>query len=161
MKIIRWIICFPAAILLSWLAWPLTGQVFDHWYYGGGIERSVIGLAPYFIASSFPAVVLVVSGVWISPSKGRKIVFVFFALGLVYSGGGMEMIIRAGTGELLLWLLSVGGIVLGSLAGLLLGLRLQTYRKGKPNQQPPLQTPASGTPAASSPAAPPPGAAGL
>jgi len=160
MKVLRWIICFPVAGILSWLAWPLIGQVFNHAYYGGGIIRSAIGLAPLIITTSIPAIVLVLAGVWISPSKGRKVVFVFFALGLIYSGGGFAMITFQEVGALEFWLTSAAGVVLGSLAGLLLGLRLQTFRKGRPNKSP-LRTPVSVAPAADAPVPPPPGAAGL
>ena len=134
-------------MMLSLLAWPLVASIFHSAYYGGGFLRSTMGLAPLIVVTSVPAIVLVVAGVWLSPSKGRKVAFVFFALALLSSGGGMEMITFQQAGALGFWLTAFAGVVLGSLAGLLLSLRLQRLRKREPNQAPE-PTPTAVTPPA-------------
>jgi hypothetical protein len=160
MKILRWILCFPAAIGLSILSYLLSLRVFNHDYFGGGIFRNIIGLLPVVIRTALPTVVLVLAGVWISPSKGRKVAFVFFTLGLMYSGGGLEMLFSYQFGHLNYWVTEATGIVLGALAGLLLALRLQGFRRGRANKST-LQTPANIPTAASAPVAPPSGIVGL
>ncbi len=129
MKILRWFISFPTAMIVSGVAWMFIQSLFHAIYYGGGIGRSIVGLAPLIIETTLPATLFVLVGVLLSPSKARNVVFVFFVLALLFSGGGMGVVKAYQNGILSFWLASAIGVVLGALLGLFVGLGIQNLRK--------------------------------
>ena len=147
-------------MIFSGIAWMFIQSLFHTTYYGGGIVRSIVGLAPLIIEASLPTTLFVLVGVLLSPSKERKVAFVFFALGLLFSGGGMGMVEAYQVGILPFWLASAAGVVLGALVGLFASLGCQNLRQKRANQAL-VPTPASVTPAAGAPVAPDAGAAHL
>ncbi|HTQ29837.1 MAG TPA: hypothetical protein VMI53_01385, partial [Opitutaceae bacterium] len=85
------------------------------------------------IEAATPTTLFVVVGVLLSPSKERKVVFVFFALALLFSGGGMGLVEAYQDGFLPFWLASAAGVILGALLGLLVSLGVQNLRKRRAN----------------------------
>ncbi len=131
MKTLRWIISFPTAMILSIVAWMFIQTLFHTIYYGGGNVRSLLGLAPLIIEAALPTTLFVFVGVWLSPSKGRKVAFVYFALSLLCSGSGMGLVENYQIGILPFWLASAAGVVLGALLGLFASLGFQSFRQSR------------------------------
>jgi hypothetical protein len=129
MKFLRWLLCFPLAMLASFIGWGIAGTIFSgvEFTYGVGVFDSIIGLLPLLITSAFPTIIFVVAGVFIAPSKERRVCFVFLGLSLLFSGGGINMLIYQ-DGFLEFWLASAAGIVIGGIIGLLLAMRIQRGR---------------------------------
>jgi len=77
MKFLRWLLCFPVAMIASVIGWALVEKIFSGIAstYGGGILRSIVGLLPLLITAAFPTVASVVAGVFASPSKERRVCF--------------------------------------------------------------------------------------
>jgi hypothetical protein len=147
MRTVRWLACFPGAFIASHAAWFLTMNFLGHSTYGGSLAQTIVGLAPLVLHTATAAVVFVVSGAIISPSRSRRVVFVFFCLSLLWSGGGWALLQSHGGDIPQLWLAAALGIVAGSVAGLLLGLRIQG-RRSKPPNKAPEPTPTAVTPRA-------------
>jgi hypothetical protein len=143
MKTLRWIISFPTTMILSGVAWMFIQSLFHTTYCGGGIFRSIVGLAPLIIEAALPTILFVVVGVLLSPSRERKVAFIFFALSPLFSGGGMGLVEAYQNGVLPFWLVSAAGVVLGALLGLFVSLGIQNLRKRRANQAL-LPTPMSG-----------------
>ncbi|HTJ79723.1 MAG TPA: hypothetical protein VL357_12070 [Rariglobus sp.] len=120
------------AFFLSCLAWIGIRALFHSASFGGDIIRNLIGLTPLLVVAALPTALFVVAGVLVSPSKGRKVAFVFFALSLLCSGGGMGMVEAYQQNILPFWLASAVGLVLGALLGLFVILKIQNRRKKKP-----------------------------
>ena len=118
MKILRWIICFPTAAILSIAAWFALQTIDHHVSFGGGFLYSVYGLMPLILDAAIPTIVFSVVGVWTSPSSERTVAFVFFPLSILFSGGGMEMLRYSWSGGLVFWLTATMAIVAGALVGL-------------------------------------------
>ena len=144
MKIIRWIICFPGAMAASLLAWALVEKMFEGVAstYGGGVVRSALGLTPMLVSSAVPTIIFVVCGTLLSPSKDRKMAFVFFGLSLLFSAGGLQLL-RFQDFSHIFWLAAAGGIVAGAVLGLGASLSVQVRRQPI---QPPQTTPGSSAP---------------
>jgi hypothetical protein len=136
MKAFRWIICFPSAMTLSFIAAGILITGDSSFHYGRGIFQSIFGLRDLWIFAIVPSVVFVVSGALISPSKKRRICFIFFGLSPLFSGSGIRTILFYNVGDLYLWIASNIGIIIGSFIGLLVSLRLQTRRNKKTPSQP-------------------------
>ena len=136
MQILRWLSSFPAAMLSSFLAWAATKSVFHHSYFGGGVVRSVVGLAPNVISTAVPSLVFTLVGVIVAPIKNRIVVFVFAGLSLLFSGGGMDLIIFSNHSLVEFWAASLLGCTTGCFMGLFFGLRIQARRSGYPNRHP-------------------------
>jgi Na+-driven multidrug efflux pump len=142
LTLLRWIVCFPCAFLISGASWPLSEFLFHHLTYGPSLISKLVGLTPLVLKTAIPAFIFLVAGVLISPSRTRKVCFVFFACALLFSAGGLE-IMRYGestTADPVLWLGASSGIIVGALAGLWFMLRIQAMRSNTPNQSahPPL-----------------------
>ena len=120
--------------MISFLAWALMSEVFTRSSYGPTLFLKIVGLTPLVLKAAIPASVFVIAGVLLSPSKERKTPFVFFALGIIFSGDWVEMDMFRQVGSLEFWLTSAAGMILGSFVGLLLSLRLQSVRNRKPNK---------------------------
>ena len=78
----------------SLLAWALVEKMFEGVAstYGGGVVRSALGLTPMLVSSAVPTIIFVVCGTLLSPSKDRKMAFVFFGLSLLFSAGGLQLL---------------------------------------------------------------------
>jgi hypothetical protein len=149
---VRWIICFPGAMLFSFLVYGLAITVFSSAFYGPGVWIKVVGLTPLLLRTLFPTIAFVLSGILLSPSTGRKVVLVFSVLALLFSVSGFEVVKfkqNPNPNPTFLWTASVG-IVVGALLGCYLGLMIQARRRKGPNHatEPPA---ASGTSAAGHP----------
>jgi hypothetical protein len=129
MNFLKWLLCFPTAMLASFVCWAIGKEIFTGVAstYGGGVVRSFVGLLPLIITAAFPTIVFVVAGVFTSPSKERRVCFVFFGLSLLFSAGGMNALIHQDS-FLGFWLASVAGVVVGGIVGLLVALRIQRAR---------------------------------
>jgi hypothetical protein len=92
-----------------------------------GVFASVIGLLPLLTTSAVPTIIFVVTGVLIAPSKVRRVCFVFFGLSLLFSGGGINMLMHQ-DGFIEFWLASAAGIVIGGIIGLVFAMRVQRAR---------------------------------
>ena len=97
-------------------------------HYGGGFFHSFIGLLPLATSTAIPTAIFVLSGVLVTPSKERRVCFVFFALSLLFSAGGISML-RYQDGYLGFWLASAGGVVAGAVVGLAAALGVQRIRR--------------------------------
>ena len=130
MKFLRWLLCFPVAMLASFICWAIGKEIFTGVAstYGGGALRSLVGLLPLLITAAFPTIVFVVAGVLTSPSKERRVCFVFFGLSLLFSAGGINALIHQDS-FLGFWLASVAGVVIGGMIGLIVTLRMQRARR--------------------------------
>ncbi len=135
MKVLRWIAAVPFAMILSGIAWIVLSSILTSSGGGANWLGVILGRIPILVRSGLPTVLFVVSAVLICPSKGRPPAFVFFALALLFSGGGIETIQYGQLGILSFWVTSFLGVIVGALGGLLVSLRLQARRKG-PNQFP-------------------------
>ncbi|MFZ5496138.1 MAG: hypothetical protein ACOZE5_12485 [Verrucomicrobiota bacterium] len=135
MNFLRWLFCFPMAMLASFIGWAIGEKIFTGVAstYGGGLLRSLFGLLPLLITAAFPTTVFVVGGVLTSPSKERRVCFVFFGLSLIFSAGGINALIHQDSFPGF-WLASVAGVAIGGILGLIVALRMQRARK-------PIQTP--------------------
>ncbi len=135
MNFLRWFLCFPVAMLASFICWVIGEKIFTGVAstYGGGVLRSLFGLLPLLITAALPTLVFVAAGVLTSPSKERRVCFVFFGLSLLFSAGGINALNHQ-DGFLGFWLASVAGVVIGGILGLIVALRMQRARK-------PIQTP--------------------
>lgn len=91
----------------------------------------MFGLAPLVIKEAVPAIVFVLSAVFICPSKKRKPAFVFFVLSLVLSAGAIESTKFYDLGNLQFWMTCFISVIVGSIVGLYFSLELQKYRKKK------------------------------
>lgn len=127
MALIRWILSIPSAILASGLTWALFSSVFTRHYYGGGLFRSAIGLAPLFATTAFPSLAFVVAGVWVAPSQRRAIAFFYFPFAALMSLGGIEML-RQQELDHVFWLTAGLGQIIGGLAGLIISLKIHNRR---------------------------------
>jgi hypothetical protein len=128
---------FPGAMLASFAAWTLVHDLLSGVAstYGGGILRSLIGLSPTIFSAAVPAAVFVVSAVMLSPSRERKVSFIFFSLSLLFSPGGLELLAHQGFSHVF-WLAAAVGIILGALLGLFIALRIQSRRSLRQEFQP-------------------------
>ncbi|MDI1247776.1 MAG: hypothetical protein PSV13_02735 [Lacunisphaera sp.] len=135
MNTLRWIASFPSAVLASFIAWVLDTKIFAgvHSTYGGGFFYSLVGLIPLITSAAIPACVFVLVGVAVAPSRKRRVGFVFFTLSLMFSAGGVDMLLFQ-DGYLPFWLASAAGITTGSVIGLAVALRVQ--RQSRPIQLP-------------------------
>ena len=124
MKALRYVFAIPVAILVSFLAWALLSSVFTS-AYGG----SIIGLAPIGIRSGMPTILFITAACWIFPSVSRKWAFIFFALALLFSGGGVESLHHYQLGILQFWLVALISVVAGALIGLVIALRFRYHYK--------------------------------
>lgn len=131
MSALRWIVCYPTALTASILVWMIASSVPYSLYFGGGVFQSAAGVAPLFLHAVIPTIVFVPLGVLLSPSKGRKVTFVFFALALLCSGGGMGAVTTYQEGILAFWVTSIIGLNFGAILGLLVALRMQAWRSRK------------------------------
>lgn len=116
---------------LSLAAWFALSAVLTGAHGGLDFVTRVVGYAPIVIRTFFPTALFVVSAVLVCPSKGRKPPFVFFALAILLSGGGVESLSYYQIGMLTFWVTSFAGVFAGALAGLFVSLWMQNYR---PNQ---------------------------
>ena len=130
MKFLRWLFCFPVAMLASFIGWAIGEKIFTGVTsaYGGGALRSQFGMLPLLITAAFPTIVFVLAGVLTSPSKERRVCFVFFGLSLLFSAGGINALIHQDSFPGF-WLASVAGVVIGGIIGLIVALRAQCARK--------------------------------
>ena len=135
MKIVRWIVCFPLAMFVSFVVWALIQEALEGiaFGYGGGVLRSAIGLAPIAVSTAVPAGIFVVCGAFVSPSRKRSIAFTFFAFALLFSGGGVEML-RYQEFDHIFWLAACVGQTAGAILGLGAALKMQAWRGKGPNQ---------------------------
>jgi hypothetical protein len=117
-------------MIASFIGWALVEKIFSGiaYTYGGGLLRSVVGLLPLLITAAFPTVAFVGAGVFASPSKERRVCFVFFGLSLLFSAGGINALIHQDSFPGF-WLASVAGVIIGGIIGLLLALRMQRARR--------------------------------
>ncbi len=134
MKTLRWFACYFAAGSLSLVAWLAIARLLPDSHWGPSFFDSVIGLAPVVIRAAIPALVMVIAGAWLSPSKGRKVAFVFFALSLLSSAGTFETL--AAQSDSKFWVSANAGLMLGAFVGLLLALRHLDVSVKEPNQSP-------------------------
>ncbi len=157
MKLYRWLIFFPGAMLASVIGYILAMALTDL-VFGGRLLIGYWCFLPTGINAAIPTVFFVVAAAVLSPAKGRKAVFVFFGLSMLCSAGGMEAVqygqmlndpglLFAG-GMLEERLTGAFGVVAGALIGLGIALRLQRWRA--PNKSPEA-TPGQRPPAAPSP----------
>ena len=137
MRTLRWIFFFPGAMLCSFMAWGLVHDILSGVAstYGGGIISSVIGLSPIIVSAAIPAAVFVVSAAMLSPSRERKASFIFFALSLLFSAGGLELLEHQDFSHVF-WLAAAVGIILGALLGLFIALRIQNRRSTRQESRP-------------------------
>jgi preprotein translocase subunit SecG len=145
MRKMRWIACFPGALMLSFLSWGLLCSVFTTDYYGPLLLESILGLSPLVLRTAIPAAVFVIGGTFLSPSKARGVGFIFFALAPLFSAGGGELF-TAAQSDTAFWLSAMLGTILGAFAGLCIALRIQRGRQKKEPSQPSQTTPASSAP---------------
>jgi hypothetical protein len=127
MALIRWLFSVPAALLASGLTWALLSSIFSRHYYGGGLARSAIGLAPLFTTTALSSLACVVAGVWIAPSRRRWITFLFFPFAVLFSLGGIEML-KFQELDHGFWLTAAFGQMFGGLIGLIMSLKMQNRR---------------------------------
>lgn len=119
--------------MLSFLTWGLLRSVFTTDYYGPPLHVKILGLSPLVLRTALPAAVFVIAGTFLSPSKGRGAGFIFFALALLFSAGGVELLMAQS--DAVFWLSGMLGTILGAFAGLFVALRVQhTRQKKDPNQ---------------------------
>jgi hypothetical protein len=130
MNLLRWIACFPAAFLASYVGWGFALRIFSgvSSTYGDGVISSLVGLLPLVTEAAIPTVVFVLAGVTVAPSKERRVCFVFFGLSLLFSGGGIHLL-QHQNGYFGFWLASAGGIIVGAIIGLAASLRIQRLRR--------------------------------
>jgi hypothetical protein len=147
MKTLRWVACFPAAFVVSLAGWLFTMNLLGRATYGPSMLETVIGLTPHVLHTAIAAVLFVVTGPIISPSVGRRVVFVFFGLSLVSSAGTTAVVEHHKSGSTPFWFAALIGIIVGALFGLLAALRIQRLRAERPNKAPE-PTPGSVTPRA-------------
>jgi len=116
-------------MLASFVGWALAQKMFSGVAstYGGGLVRSILGLTPIFVSSMIPTVIFVVAGTLISPSKVRKVAFVFFGLSLLFSAGGLQLLEFQDFSHIF-WLVAAAGIVCGALLGFFASLPVQRWR---------------------------------
>ena len=129
MKVFRWIICFPFAATISWLTWIALRSVECPITYGGGFFNSAYGVMPLIIWAGIPTAVFEVVGVWTSPSSERTVALVFLPLGIIFSGGSMELLELSESGPSELWLTAVIAIFAGALTGLSASLWILNHRR--------------------------------
>jgi len=127
MTLVRWLFSVPAALLASGLTWALLSSVFSRHYYGGGLARSAIGLAPLFTTTAFSSLACVVVGVCIAPSRRRWITFFYFPFAVLFSLGGIEML-KYQEFDHGFWLTAALGQMIGGLIGLIMSLKIQNRR---------------------------------
>lgn len=132
MKAFRWIAAFPIALVLSLAAWLGLSSLLHGAYGSEYLVERIVGYAPIVIRTAVPTTLFVVSAVLVSPSRGRKAPFVFFTLGLLWSGAGLETLRYYHLGIVTFWVTSLVGMIVGALLGLAISLRLQRHRKSKP-----------------------------
>jgi hypothetical protein len=147
MKVFRWIACFPGAMFASFLVWSVALILFSRASYGPSAIELMLGLAPLALRTAIPAIVFVISGSVISPSNERGVAFGFFALSLLFSAGGLDVISFNRNPDTAFWVAAMIGVVLGSMIGLLISLRVQSWRRKRPNKAPE-PTPGAVTPRA-------------
>lgn len=129
MNFLRWLFSFPLAMFASFIGWALVEEIFSGVAstYGRGVWYSVVGLLPLLTSAAFPTLVFVVAGVLVSPSKERRICFVSFGFSLLFSAGGINLLLHR-DGYLGFWLTGVTGVVAGGVIGLIVALRIQRAR---------------------------------
>jgi hypothetical protein len=123
-------------VLFSVLVYLLAITVLSSAYYGPGAWNKVVGLTPLLLRTSIPTIAFVLSGIVLSPSGGRQVLFVFFVLSVLFSAGGVEVIKLkqiAAPNPTFLWTASIG-IFGGALLSFYLGSKIQARRRKGPNQ---------------------------
>jgi hypothetical protein len=126
-------------MLASFFGWVIAEEIFTSVAssYGGGVLRTLVGVLPLIITAAFPTVVFVVIGVLTSPSKRRRVCFVFFGLSLLFSAGGINALTYQ-NGYPGFWLATMVGVIIGGVIGLIFALTMQRARI--PKQQSPVPT---------------------
>jgi hypothetical protein len=131
MKALRWIAAFPVALVVSIGAWFFLSSVLTDARGDPDLIARVFDYAPIIIRASIPTLFFVIFAVLITPSKGRKVGFIYFAVSILFSGGGAESLRYYQLGMAEFWVASFVGVIIGALAGLLIALRLQVLRARK------------------------------
>ena len=134
MNVLRWILCFPAAYLASFILMVGVQMVLPHSWYGGGFLRSAVGLAPTVLHSAIPTAAFAVMTTVMAPSASRIVPFVSFGLALLFSCGHMSALHYQDHGGLPFWLAIEVGLLGGALVALPFSLYFQRRRAQMPNQ---------------------------